>query len=101
VANLGWGVDLSFFRSFPYNPEWFFSLRDRPMGTFKTAGGCEPQNHPANSCYLTRSFEWYRVAAAMFAWSMGSRWLIDKTKAINSWDVVSDYFPHSAGTLVI
>jgi glycosyltransferase involved in cell wall biosynthesis len=31
----------------------------------------------------------------------GPGWLIDKTKAITPRDLVRDYFPHSAGTLII
>ena len=100
VANLGWGVDLSFFPKLEYNPEWFFScgIANRDFRTLCTAAAkC---HHPIRviSPGFSQGLVWPSNVTLIDG---GPGWLVDKTKAITPRDVVNDYFPHSAGTLII
>jgi hypothetical protein len=100
VANLGWGVDLSFFPKLAYNPEWFFScgIANRDFRTLcEAATKCR---HPIRVICpgLLSGLAWPSNVTLIDG---GPGWLIDKTKAISPRDVLEGYFPHSAGTLVI
>lgn len=100
VASLGWGVDLNFFPKLEYNPEWFLScgIANRDFGTLCAAA--DKCRHPIRVICpgLLPGLRWPSNVTLIDG---GPGWLIDKTKAITPRDVVRDYFPHSAGTLVI
>ena len=100
VANLGWGVDLSFFPKLEYNPEWFFScgIANRDFKTLASAAAKSSQPIRVISPGPLNGIEWPPNVHLVDG---GRGWLIDKTKAITPRDVVRDYFPHSAGALVI
>jgi glycosyltransferase involved in cell wall biosynthesis len=100
VANLGWGVDLNFFPRLSYNSEWFFScgIANRDFRTLAAAAAKSSQPTRVISPGSLNGIEW---PANVRLVDGGRGWLIDKTKAITPRDVVSDYFPYSAGTLII
>ena len=100
VANLGWGVDLNFFRELKYDPDWFFScgIANRDFSTLAAAAAkCR---HPI--CVVSPGWlpglEWPRNVTVI---NGGPGWLVDKHKAITPRDLIRDYFPRSAGTLII
>jgi hypothetical protein len=100
VANLGWGVDLNFFGELKYEPEWFFScgIANRDFSTLAAAAAkCR---HPIRVVSPGRlpGLTWPRNVTVI---NGGPGWLIDKTKAITPRDLIRDYFPRSAGTLII
>ena len=100
VVHLGWGVDLAFFPEIPYNPEWFLScgIANRDFPTLAAAA--------AKCRHLIRVICPGRLKGVVWPSKVtlidgGPGWLTDKTKAITPKDVVHDYFPHSAATLII
>ena len=100
VANLGWGVDVNFFPKLEYNPEWFFScgIANRDFDTLcRAASKCD---HPIRviSPGPMAGLLWPSNVTRIDG---GRGWLVDKRKAVTPRDLVRDYFPHSAGTLII
>jgi len=100
VANLGWGVDLNFFQQLKYEPEWFFScgIANRDFSTL--AAAAEKCRRPIRvvSPGSLSGMAWPRNVTVI---NGGPGWLVDKTKAISPRDLIRDYFPQSAGTLII
>jgi hypothetical protein len=100
VAHLGWGVDLNFFPKVPYRPEWFLScgIANRDFRTLAAAA--------AKCCYPMRiicpglppGLDWPPHATVIDG---GPGWLTDRAKTLTARDLITDYFPHSAGTLII
>ena len=100
VEHLGWGVDLEFFDHLPYRPEWFLScgIANRDFMTLSVAaentgaafrvicpGSCADLQWPSNVDVVDG----------------GAGWLTDKAKVISPRDLLRDYFPRSAGVLII
>ena len=100
VANLGWGVDLDFFGQLKYDPEWFFScgIANRDFSTLAAAAAKCRRPICVVSPGRMPGVAWPRNVTVI---NGGPGWLVDKTKAITPRDLVRDYFPHSAGTLII
>jgi glycosyltransferase involved in cell wall biosynthesis len=100
VANLGWGVDLNFFDQLKYDPEWFFScgIANRDFSTLAAAAAkCRHTICVVSPGWLP-GLDWPRNVTVI---NGGPGWLIDENKAITPRDLIRDYFPHSAGTLII
>jgi hypothetical protein len=100
VANLGWGVDLNFFEELKYDPEWFFScgIANRDFSTLAAAAAkCRRPMRVVSPGQLP-GLAWPRNVTVIDG---GPGWLVDETKAITPRDLIRDYFPHSAGTLII
>jgi glycosyltransferase involved in cell wall biosynthesis len=100
IANLGWGVDLNFFRQLKYDPEWFLScgIANRDFFTLAAAAAKCRRAIRVVSPGRLRDVAWPSNVTVI---NGGPGWLIDKTKAITPRDLIRDYFPHSAGTLII
>ena len=100
VANLGWGVDLDFFCELKYDPEWFFScgIANRDFSTLAAAAAkCRRPIRVITPGRLP-DLKWPSNVTAIDG---GPGWLIDKNKGITPRDLIRDYFPRSAGTLII
>jgi hypothetical protein len=100
IANLGWGVDLNFFRQLKYDPEWFLScgIANRDFFTLAAAAAKCRRSIRVVSPGRLSDVAWPSNVTVI---NGGPGWLIDKTKAITPRDLIRDYFPHSAGTLII
>lgn len=100
VANLGWGVDLNFFPKLEYNPEWFFScgIANRDFRTLADAAAKSSQPIRVISPGPLSGIQW---PSNVHLVDGGPGWLIDKTKAITPREVIREYYPHSAATLII
>lgn len=100
VANLGWGVDLNFFPELKYEPEWFFScgIANRDFSTLAAAAAQCRRPIRVVSPGPVPGLAWPRNVTVI---NGGPGWLIDKTKTITPRDLIRDFFPHSAGTLII
>ena len=100
VTNLGWGVDLNFFRELKYDPEWFFScgIANRDFSTLAAAAAKCRRPIRVVSPGVLPGLAWPPNVTVIDG---GPGWLVDKTKAITPRDLIRDYFPHSAGTLIV
>jgi hypothetical protein len=100
IGHLGWGVDLGFVPHLPYNPEWFFScgIANRDFGTL-CAAACQTRRkihviYPGSSSVL-------RWPENVSLFDGGPGWLTDRTKRLTLPDLIRDYYPRSAATLVV
>src|SRR5262249_42623064 len=100
VAHLAWGADLAFFPRIPHDPEWFFScgIANRDFRTLADAAAKTRRPIRVIAPGQVPGVSWPSNVTLIDA---GQGWLTDKTKTISPRDVVHDYFPRSAGTLII
>jgi glycosyltransferase involved in cell wall biosynthesis len=100
VAHLGWGVDLNFFRKVSYSPEWFLScgIANRDFRTLSAAAAKSRYPMRVICPGLPSGLDWPPHVTVIDG---GPGWLTDKTKTLTVRDLINDYFPHSAGTLII
>lgn len=100
VLHIGWGVDLAFFPKLAYNPEWFLScgIANRDFRTLCEAA-CRCRQRIRVICPGRRpGLNWPSTVTLIDG---GAGWLTDKTKAVSVRDLLDDYYPGSAGSLVI
>lgn len=100
TLHLGWGVDLDFFDRLPYQPEWFLScgIANRDFRTL-AAAAAQTEARVRVICPGFRSD--IRWPANVDVIDGGAGWLTDTTKTITPLDLRRDYFPRSAGTLIV
>lgn len=83
VAHIGWGVDLDYYPSLPYNPQTFFScgIANRDFETLSRGAALTRQPVKVLVPGLRQQIEW---PANVNVVDSGSGWNIDKTKKIQS-----------------
>jgi hypothetical protein len=98
VAHLGWGADLRFFRPLAYQPQWFLScgIANRDFATLCSAAARCHQAIRVICPGLQPGLTWPDNVTLIDG---GPGWVTDRTKKLSLSDLISIYYPHSAGTL--
>lgn len=100
VAHLGWGVDPKFFPVFAYDPRWLFScgIANRDFATLCGAASLSRLPLQVVCPGLQENLAWPATTTVVDG---GKGWLTDQTKRITIQDLLRNYYPHSAASLIV